>query len=166
MAERLKVGDKVIYPAHGAGVIEAIEQKVLSGNEQTVYVMRMLHKGMTIMVPLGNVESVGIRNPVSPKEIDRVYEVLKESELPSSEPVETWNRRYRHYKEKINTGSILEIAGVLRRLTQRLKTGALSLGEKRLVDTAMDLLVGEVSCAKNMKEERIRREIELLLEEA
>jgi CarD family transcriptional regulator len=166
MAERLKVGDKVIYPAHGAGVIEAIEQKVLSGNEQTVYVMKMLHKGMTIMVPLDNVESVGIRNPVSPKEIDRVYEVLKKSELPSAEPVETWNRRYRHYKEKINTGSILEIAGVLRRLTQRKKTGALSLGEKRLVDTAMDLLVGEVSCAKNMKEERIRKEIELLLEEA
>ena len=63
MAERLKVGDKVIYPAHGAGVIEAIEQKVLSGNEQTVYVMKMLHKGMTILVPLDNVESVGIRNP-------------------------------------------------------------------------------------------------------
>ena len=166
MAERLKVGDKVIYPAHGAGVIEAIEQKVLSGNEQTVYVMKMLHKGMTIMVPLGNVESVGIRNPVSPKEIDRVYEVLKESDHSSTEPVETWNRRYRHYKEKINTGSILEIAGVLRRLYRRRKTGALSLGEKRLVDTAMDLLVGEVSCAKNMKEERIRKEIELLLEEA
>ena len=82
MAERLKVGDKVIYPAHGAGVIEAIEQKVLSGNEQTVYVMKMLHKGMTILVPLGNVESVGIRNPISVKEIDRVYEVLKKRDLP------------------------------------------------------------------------------------
>jgi CarD family transcriptional regulator len=126
----------------------------------------MLHKGMTIMVPLGNLESIGIRNPVSPKEIDRVYDILKKSDLPSKEPVETWNRRYRHYKEKINTGSILEIARVLRRLHQRRKTGALSLGEKRLVDTAMDLLVGEVSCAKNMKEERIRREIELLLDEA
>lgn len=166
MTERLKVGDKVIYPAHGAGVIEAIEQKVLSGNEQTVYVMKMLHKGMTILVPLGNVESVGIRNPISVKEIEGVYEVLKRGELPSAEPVETWNRRYRHYKEKINTGSILEIAGVLSRLHQRRKNGGLSLGEKRLVDTAMDLLVGEVSCAKNMKEERIRKEIELLLEEA
>jgi len=166
MAERLKVGDKVIYPAHGAGVIEAIEQKVLSGNEQTVYVMKMLHKGMTILVPLDNVESVGIRNPISVKEIEGVYEVLKKRDPPSAEPLETWNRRYRHYKEKINTGSILEIAGVLSRLHQRRKTGALSLGEKRLVDTAMDLLVGEVSCAKNMKEERIRREIELLLEEA
>jgi len=166
MAERLKVGDKVIYPAHGAGVIESIEQKVLSGNEQTVYVMKMLHKGMTIMVPLGNLESVGIRTPISPKEIDRVYEALKKSDHSSAEPVETWNRRYRLYKEKINTGSILEIAGVLRRLYQRRKSGALSLGEKRLVDTAMDLLVGEVSCAKNMKEERIRKEIQLLLEEA
>ena len=166
MAERLKVGDKVIYPAHGAGVIESIEQKVVSGNEQTVYVMKMLHKGMTIMVPLGNLESVGIRTPISPKEIDRVYEALKKSDHSSAEPVETWNRRYRLYKEKINTGSILEIAGVLRRLYQRRKSGALSLGEKRLVDTAMDLLVGEVSCAKNMKEERIRKEIQLLLEEA
>ena len=73
--------------------------------------MKMLHKGMTILVPLDNVESVGIRNPIS-KGDKGVYEVLKKRDFPSTEPLETWNRRYRHYKEKINTGSILEIAGV------------------------------------------------------
>lgn len=166
MAERLKIGDKVVYPAHGAGVIEAIEQKVISGSEQMVYVMRMIHNGVTILVPVDNVESIGIRNPMSLKEIERVYEILKKKELPSTEPPETWNRRYRHYKEQIRAGSTIEIAGVLRKLHQRRKTRTLSLVERKIVDTAMDLLVGEVSCTKNMKEEMIRREIELLLEGA
>lgn len=165
MAETLNVGDKVIYPAHGAAVIEAVERKLLSGNEQMVYVMRILRNGMKILVPLGNVESIGIRRPISSKEIGRVYEVLQKKETPSTEAGETWNRRYRRYKEKIHTGSVFEIARVLRLLHYRRRTGTLSLGEKRLVDAAMDLLVGEVSCAKGMKEEMIRREIELLLQE-
>ena len=165
MGERFNVGDKVIYPAHGAAVVEAIEEKVLSGKEQMVYVMRVLRNGMKILVPLGNLESIGIRRPISTKQIGRVYALLQKKEIPSAEPGETWNRRYRRYKEKIHTGSVFEIARVLRLLHHRRRTGTLSLGENRLVDAAMDLLVGEVSCAKNMKEEMIRKEIELLLQE-
>jgi CarD family transcriptional regulator len=166
MAQRLKVGDKVVYPAHGAGVIDAVERKVISGSEQMVYVMRMLHNGMTILIPIDNVESIGIRAPISLKEIERTYAILKKETRPPREPSETWNRRYRQYKEKIRTGSPQEIAGVLKTLHQTSKTRALSLVERRIVDTAMDLLAGEVSCARDMKEGMIRKEIELLLEGA
>ena len=165
MAQKLKVGDKIVYPALGAGVIEAIEQKCISGNEQMVYVMRMLHNGLTILVPVGNLASIGIRNPMSLKEIEGAYEILKNKDHRSGELPETWNRRYRRYKEKMKTGTASEIAGVLKTLHQTSRTRTLSLVERRIVDTAMDLLVGEVSCAKNMKEELIRREIQLLLEE-
>jgi CarD family transcriptional regulator len=164
MAQRLRVGDRVIYPAHGAGVIEAIEQKVISGKEQTVYVMRMLHNGLKILVPLDNVESIGIRDPISLKEIERAYEILRDKDHRSSEPAETWNRRYRKYKEKMRTGTALEIAGVLKTLHQTSRIRTLSLVERRIIDTAMDLLVGEVWCAENMKEGMIRREIQGLLE--
>ena len=164
MAQKLKVGDKVVYPALGAGVIEAIEQKCISGKEQKVYVMRMLHNGLTILVPIGNVASIGIRNPMSLREIERAYEILKNKGYRAEELPETWNRRYRKYKEKMKSGTALEIAGVLKTLHQTSRTRTLSLVERRIVDTAMDLLVGEVSCAKNMKEELIRREIQLLLE--
>jgi CarD family transcriptional regulator len=164
LAQKLRVGDRVIYPAHGAGVIEAIEQKVISGSEQTVYVMRMLHNGLTVLIPVGNQESIGIRDPMSLKEIERTYAVLGNKDHRSDEHPETWNRRYRKYREKIRTGTALEIAGVLKTLHETSKTRTLSLMERRIADTAMDLLVGEVSCVKDMKEGMIRKEIELLLE--
>lgn len=164
MAQRFRVGDKVIYPAHGAGVIEAIEQKVFSGDEQVVYVMRILHNGLKIMVPVGNVESIGIRDPMSLSEIESTYAILKTSDYSSDEAPETWNRRYRRYQERMRTGKALEIAGVLKTLHQTSRTRTLSLMERKIVDTAMDLLVGEVSCAKNAREGTVRREIERLLE--
>ena len=98
MAQKLKVGDKVVYPALGAGVIEAIEQKCISGKEQMVYVMRMIHNGLTILVPVGNVTSIGIQNPISLKELETAYEILKDEGHRSEELPETWERRYRRYK--------------------------------------------------------------------
>ena len=101
---------------------------------------------------------------MSLKEIERAYEILRNKDHCSEELPETWNRRYRKYKEKMKSGTAFEIAGVLKTLHQTSSTRTLSLVERRIVDTAMDLLVGEVSCAKNMKQELIRREIQLLLE--
>lgn len=129
-----------------------------------VYVMRMIHNGLTILIPVGNVESIGIRDPMSLKEIERTYAILRNKDHSSDENPETWNRRYRKYREKIRTGTALEIAEVLKTLHQTSRTRTLSLMERRIVDTAMDLLVGEVSCAKSMKEGMIRKEIKLLLE--
>jgi CarD family transcriptional regulator len=157
-----RVGDKAVYPGHGVGVIEAIEKKVISGNEQLFYVMRILNNGMTIMIPKSNVNSVGLRQVISEKEVSRVYTILKQKD-PPRENHQTWNRRYRQYTEKIKTGSVFEIAEVLRILFRLKRVKELSFGEKKILDTAQNLLIKEISVAKQQKEEITRREMQSLL---
>jgi len=128
-----------------------------------VYVLQMLHNGGTILIPVAKVKSVGIRSPISLREIERVYETLKDKVPLSPEPPEPWNRRHRQYRDKIKTGLIPEIVEVLKSLHQAGRTRELSLGERKILDTAMGLLVEEVSYAKDLKAEKIQREIELLL---
>jgi len=170
MLERLNVGDKAIYPAQGAGVIEGIEKKVISGDEHLFYVMRIYRNGAKIMIPMAKVQSVGIRKPISSKEVDTVYDILNGSLICTpAEPAretETWNRRYTRYKLTIKSGSVQEIAGILKSLHKTNETRALSLGERIIIEKAMDLLVGELMCARDMEEKAVRREIGSMLENA
>ncbi|MEW6439361.1 MAG: CarD family transcriptional regulator [bacterium] len=152
------VGDKAVYPAHGVGVIEAIETKVISGSEQTFYIMRILQNGMTILIPKGNVDSVGLRQVISEKEVRRIYDILGQKEM-ARDNHQTWNRRYREYTEKIKTGSVFEIAEVLRVLFRLKRKKELSFGEKKILDTATSLLVKEISVARNMGEDRVQDEL-------
>jgi CarD family transcriptional regulator len=156
------VGDKAVYPGHGVGVIESIEKKVISGNEQLFYVMRILNNGMTIMIPKSNVNSVGLRQVISVKDVNKVYTILKQKEMPR-ENHQTWNRRYRQYTEKIRTGSVFEIAEVLRILFRLKGVKELSFGEKKILDTAQNLLIKEISVAKEQKEEITRKEMQTIL---
>jgi len=156
------VGDNAVYPAHGVGVIEAIEKKVISGDTHMFYVMRILHNGMTIMIPKSNVNSVGLRQVISKEEVKKIYNILREKNVPRDNH-QTWNRRYRQYTEKIKTGSVFEIAEVLRALFQLKKTKELSFGEKKILDTVQNLLVKEISIVKNQKEEDTRKEMSALL---
>ncbi len=157
------VGDKAVYPGHGVGVIEAIEKKSISGNEHLFYVMRILNNGMTIMIPKNNVHSVGLRQVISKKEVSKVYTILKQKEMPRDNH-QTWNRRYRQYTEKIKTGSVFEIAEVLRILFRLKRVKELSFGEKKILDTAQNLLVKEISVAKKQKEETTRKEMNSILQ--
>ncbi len=168
MLETLEVGDKAIYPAQGAGVIEGIEKKVISGDEHLFYVMRIYRNGAKIMIPLAKVKSVGIRRPISTDEVDEVYSILKGNkskalEFCPIEPSETWNRRYNRYKLLIKSGSVHEIAGILMSLHKTNKNRALSLGERIIIEKAMDLLVGELMCARDVDEQEIRNEIGAML---
>jgi len=156
------VGDKAVYPGHGVGVIEAIETKVISGNEQLFYVMRILNNGMTIMIPKSNVNSVGLRQVISEKEVNKVYMILKQKEMPR-ENHQTWNRRYRQYTEKIKTGSVFEIAEVLRILFRLKRVKELSFGEKKIFDTVQNLLVKEISVVKQQNEDITRTEMDTIL---
>jgi CarD family transcriptional regulator len=156
------VGDKAVYPAHGVGVIEAIEKKVVSGNERTFYIMRILNNGMTIMIPTENLKSVGLRQVISMQEVKKIYEILKRKDT-SQDNHQPWNRKYREYTEKIKTGCIFEIAEVLRTLFRKRTVKDLSFGEKRILDTAHNLLVKEISIAKNQAEEVVRKEMVNLL---
>jgi len=157
--KKFQIGDLAVYPAHGVGMIEAIESKVINGEEHDFYIMKVLENNMLIMIPTWNVESVGLREVIDEKEIPKIYEVLKaRKENPMDN--QTWNRRYRDYMDKIKTGSLYDVAEVYRNLSILRFTKDLSFGERKLFDTATVLLVRELSTAKNTDEETIMSEIQ------
>jgi len=152
-----QIGDKAVYPGHGVGVIEAIETKKISGRELMFYILRVLDNGMTIMIPRDNAGSVGLRGVIRKLEIPKVLQILKDRDVSIDN--QTWNRRYREYMEKINTGSIFEIAEVLRDLYLLRTEKELSFGERKILDTAKNLLVKELAIVRDVKESDILREI-------
>jgi len=153
-----KVGDVAVYPAHGVGKISSIEEREIAGNKHKFYIMKILDTGMTIMVPTGNVKSVGLREVINPSEIDIVYEILRERDISINE--QTWNRRYREYMDKIKTGSIYEIAEVMRDLMLLRYEKELSFGERKMLDTARTLIVKELAIAQAITEEDIETEMD------
>jgi CarD family transcriptional regulator len=154
-----QVGDLAVYPAHGVGKIEAIECRVINGEKHDFYIMKVLENNMLIMIPISNVESVGLRDIIDKKEIPKVYEVMQ-SKKDGLNDNQTWNRRYREYMDKIKTGSLYDVAEVFRDLSLLKLTKDLSFGERKLFDTAQILLVKELSTAKNTDEETIISELE------
>lgn len=157
-----KVGDLAVYPAHGVGVIESIESKVISGTKQEFYIMRILDNEMIIMIPLDNVGHVGLRQVIDAEQVPKIFTILKEREIVPDN--QTWNRRYREYMEKIKTGSVFELAEVLRDLFILREDKELSFGERKMLDTARGLLVKEISIAKNMDETQVEEDIHGIFE--
>lgn len=153
-------GDMAVYPAHGVGLIEAIETQTIGGVDQRFYVMRILDNDMTIMIPTATSANVGLRAIISGDEVNRVIEILKERDIKIT--TQTWNRRYRDYMEKIKTGSAYEVAVVLRDLFLLREDKELSYGERKMLDTARNLLVKEISLANQIEEEQIKLQIENL----
>ena len=156
-----KVGDLAVYPAHGVGTVEGIETKEISGSSMSFYVLRIIDTEITIMVPTANIDKVGLRQLIMKKDIKKVYDILKKKNVKIDN--QTWNRRYREYMEKIKTGSVFEVAGVLRDLVLLKKQKELSFGERKVLDTARSLLVKELSYAAKKPEEAIDEEIDTLL---
>lgn len=152
-----KVGDIAVYPAHGAGVIESIEDKKISGAENTFYMLRILNNDMMIMIPIKNADAVGLREVISTEDVPKIYKILKEREVTIE--LQAWNRRYREYMEKIKTGSVFEVAQVFRDLFLLKMAKDLSYGERRILDMARGLLVKELAIAENAPEERIEQNI-------
>ncbi|MBW1708751.1 MAG: CarD family transcriptional regulator [Deltaproteobacteria bacterium] len=152
-----KVGDLAVYPAHGVGRIEAIENKDFSGLQQSFYMMRILENDMIIMIPTDNVSNVGLREIIEPEEVSQVYTILKEQDI--SLETQNWNRRYREYMDKIKTGSVFEVAMVLRDLILLKAIKELSFGERKMLDTALNLLVKEISAAEDLTESKVESKI-------
>ncbi len=144
------VGDNAVYPGHGVGEVTAIETKEIMGSKQTFYSIRILESGMKIMVPKSNVTNVGLRPIISKDEAGKVLEILKQKNIKIDN--QTWNRRYREYMEKIKTGSVYEIAEVLRDLFLLRVDKELSFGERKMLDTARSLLFKELSLATSTTE--------------
>jgi len=158
---KFKVGDLAVYPAHGVGRIEAIEQKTVNGEKHNFYIMKVIENGMVIMIPTWNVDSVGLRDLIEEKDVPKIYAVMQ-SRKEAVTDNQTWNRRYKEYMDKIKTGSLYDVAEVFRDLFLLKLTKDLSFGERKLYDTAQILLVRELSTAKKSDEKTILSEIESL----
>ncbi|WP_417908816.1 CarD family transcriptional regulator [Candidatus Electronema sp. PJ] len=157
---RFATGDMAVYPSHGVGQIETIKVQKVGGVDQAFYVLKLLESGMTIMIPTANSENVGLRPVISRNEVKKVEDILKNRENKIS--TQTWNRRYRDYMDKIKTGSAFEVAVVLRDLLLLRGDKELSYGERKMMDTAKNLLIRELSVARKMDEEKVEQQIEEL----
>ena len=158
MDPAFSVGDRAVYPVHGVAEVVDIEDRDIGGQAQSVYILKILQTGLTIMVPCANASAVGLREIIDKNEVSEVYDILRQKEVASDN--QTWNRRYREYMEKIKTGSCFEIAEVLRDLALLRHHKALSFGERRMLDTARGLLVRELALAKRASEDEVIAEIE------
>ena len=154
----LKVGDMVVYPAQGVARVEGLEEKVIGDVSMRFYVLRVLDSDKKIMVPEKKISEVDIRHVISEEEVDEVFDILRDRNVSFDHG--TWNRRYRAYVEKIKTGSIFEIAEVLRDLNLIKVDKNLSFGERKMLDTARRLLIQELSVAMDSTEEAVERELE------
>ncbi len=155
-----KVGDMAVYPAQGVGVIENIETRDIMGSQQSFYVIKILGNNAKIMIPENGADSVGLREVISEQEIPRVYEILRERKVNVDR--QTWNKRYKEYWEKIKTGSVYEIAEVLRDLLILKTDKDLSFGERKMMDIAKNLLVMEISIAQSSNQERVEKDLDAI----
>lgn len=157
-----KIGDKVVYPNHGAGTIVGIEVKNILGEEKKYYIMKLPIGEMKVMIPVEKVDDIGIRNVINVEEADEVLRILKGDKSKMSQ---NWNRRYRANMEKLKTGDIYEVAEVVRNLTIRDNEKGLSTGEKKMLSNARQILISELVLAKDMKEEEIEAIIDNVFED-
>lgn len=156
------LGDKVVYPMHGAGIIETVEKKEILGEVKNYYVLKMPIGEMKLMIPVDNVNNIGLRNIIDKSAVEMVYEILKQAaEINDS----NWNKRYRDNMIKMKTGDIFEVAQVVRDLTYRDREKGLSTGEKKMLVSAKQMLVSEIALSTNMDGEGVQEYLENIINE-
>ena len=145
------VGDKVVYPMHGAGVIDSIEEKDILGEKQSYYILKMPGE-VKVMVPILTAEEHGIRNIIDKAEAEKVINILEQDE---TEMEKNWNKRYRDNMDKMKSGNIYEIADVVRNLSFKQKEKGLSTGEKKMLHNAKQILVSELVLAEHATQDEV-----------
>lgn len=150
------VGDKIVYPMHGAGTIDAIEEKDILGERQAYYIIKMPGE-VKVMVPTAKAEEIGVRNVISKENAGKVLEILEENETEMSN---NWNKRYRDNMEKMKSGDIYEVADVVRNLAFKQKEKGLSTGEKKMLNNAKQILVSELVLAEHASQEDVEQLVE------
>lgn len=154
-----EVGDKVVYPHHGAGTVTKKEKREVLGEKREYLTIKITHNDMTVMVPVDSADKAGLRKVITPKDVTEVLSVLcqDETQMPKN-----WNRRFKHNREKIKTGDIFELAEVVRNLSLRETEKGLSTGEKQMFNRAKKILSSELMYAQELDES----EADKFLEEA
>jgi CarD family transcriptional regulator len=154
-----RVGDKVVYPHHGAAIIEQLEKRELFGELREYFILKLAYGDLTLMVPVDSTDEVGIRQVTPAKEVPKVLKVLKKNEPTTN--TTNWSRRFKANVEKLKSGDIYQVADVVRSLHQRDKEKGLAAGEKRMLTKAKQILVSELSFSKSCDQD----EAEALLDE-
>ena len=144
-----QIGDKIVYPMHGAGVIEAIEEKEILGSVNSYYILRIPAGNLSLMVPVKNAEEIGVRDVVSPEVIDRLFPHILATNVTMHE---NWNKRYRENMAKIKSGDLFEIGPIYYYLMQKETERGLSTGEKKMFGSAHQILVSEIILSKNISQ--------------
>ena len=150
------IGDKIVYPMHGAGVIDSIEEKNILGEKQSYYILSMPGE-VKVMVPIDKAEQVGVRSIIDKGSADKVFNLLSQDE---TEMDKNWNKRYRDNMEKLKSGDIYEIADVVRNLSFKQKEKGLSTGEKKMLVNAKQILVSELVLAEDLSKENVEKMID------
>ncbi len=156
-----KVGDKVVYPMHGAGIIEGIEEKEILGKSQRYYILRLPTKNMKVMLPTDNIENLGLRDVVSKKTVPDVLDKLSGAQSKMSS---NWNRRYRNNMEKVKSGDILDVAEVVRDLEIMDRERGLSTGERKMLANTKQILVSELALVQDKDKSEIEELIDSTIE--
>ncbi len=144
------VGDKVVYPHHGAAVIEGKEKRVFDGQKTDYFVLRITYGDLKVSIPVDKADEIGLREVINDEEVEEVFAVLrkKEARMPTN-----WSRRFKNHVEKLKSGDIYQVAEVVRNLSIREADKGLSAGEKRMLARARQILVSELTFALNVDEE-------------
>ena len=150
------VGDKIVYPMHGAGTIDAIEEKDILGEKQNYYIIKMPGE-VKVMVPISKASDIGVRSVIDKAEAGKVLEVLEANETEMSN---NWNKRYKENMEKMKSGSIYEVADVVRNLSYKQEEKGLSTGEKKMLNNAKQILVSELVLAEHASENEVENLVE------
>jgi CarD family transcriptional regulator, regulator of rRNA transcription len=151
-----KLGEKVVYPNHGVGVIEQISYGYLNGKSERYYMLKILSSGLKVMVPQSNVENVGLRQVIRTQQAGAVLSYLENGRSASHHD---WKHRFKENSDRMRTGSLMEVAAVLKGLVALSRTKPLSFREKKMLERAKYLLVSELATVRNTTEETVEGNI-------
>lgn len=155
------VGETVVYPNHGAAVIEDVETRTIKGEEKLYLVLRILGQNdLVVRVPASNLDLVGVRDVVDDEGLEKVFEVLRKTNV---EEPSNWSRRYKANLEKLHSGNVLKVAEVVRDLWRRERDRGLSTGEKRMLSKARQILVSELALAKKVEDDKAEEMLDEVL---
>ncbi len=157
-----KIGDSVVYPMHGAGVIEDIEQREILGKQQSYYVMRMPIGDMKVMVPMENAAGVGMRDVIEKAQAEKVLAAFRTAE---TDVIQNWNKRFRENMVKIKSGDIFEVSAVVKSLMLRDRQKGLSTGERKMLSNAKQILISEIVVATGIDHSSIEQRLYGMVDE-
>jgi CarD family transcriptional regulator len=157
------IGDRVVYPMHGAGIIEAIEEKEFLGQTERYYILRMPYGEMKVMIPVSKIDNLNIRGTIEESSVDRVLDILREERERMND---SWNKRYRENLDKLKGGDIYQVADVLGELLYFEREKGLSTGERKMYDTAKHILVSELLLVGPAGEEELEHLLTTLSKKA